>query len=230
LDDDAVYLVPLGCGRFDLYAEPAPDAGSDTNADERAGFWQRQARRFHQGWRDASHAAYAARGADRGVLARTRDWLVRRIADSIAEQQTLWSLRDRTAASFVYPADLSETAAAGVRDRVLAEARRRHRFWLLINLAAAALTLALVLLPGPNLVGYYFAFRVIGHFLSWRGARQALRRLSWRPRAEPKLTELGRLAGRPCDERAAQVSEIAAQLGLPRLHRFFDRAAAAGDC
>ena len=51
-----------------------------------------------------------------------------------------------------------------------------------------------MLLPGPNLIGYYFAFRVIGHFLSWRGARQALGHVAWRPRAEPRLTELGRLA------------------------------------
>jgi hypothetical protein len=152
---------------------------------------------------------------------------VRRIADSIAEQQPLWSMRDRTAASFVYPDDLSQAAAGELRDRLLAAARRHHGLWLLINLVAAALTLALVLLPGPNLFGYYFAFRVIGHFLSWRGARQALGRVSWRLRAEPRLTELGRLADLPSAARSAQVAEIAAQLGLGRLQWFFDRATVA---
>jgi hypothetical protein len=230
LDDYAIYLVPLGRGRFDLYAEPpaGPEPEPDSEAQARAGFWQRQAHRFHQGWRETSRAAYAARGADRGVLARMRDWLVRRIADSIAEQQTLWSLRGRTEAAFVYPDDLSETAAADVRDRLLAAGRRRHGFWLAINLLVAALTLALVLLPGPNLIGYYFAFRVIGHFLSWRGTRQALSRMSWRPRAEPRLTDLARLAALPSDARSVQVSEIAARLGLARLQSFFDRATTAG--
>jgi hypothetical protein len=227
LDDHAVYLVPIGRRRFDLYAEPSPEAEAGDEEPHDAGFWERQAGRFRQGWRDTSRNAYAARGATNGVLARTRDWLVRQIAESIAEQQTLWSLRDRTAASFVYPAELSEMDAAGIRDRILVEARRRHRFWMLIHLAATVLTVALVLLPGPNLIGYYFAFRLIAHFLSWRGARRALSGVSWGPRAETALTDLGHLADVPRSQRAAQVSDIAAQLGLPHLESFFDRATAA---
>ena len=33
----------------------------------------------------------------------------------------------------------------------------------------------LALVPGPNVLAYYFAFRVVGHWLSMRGARQGLR-------------------------------------------------------
>jgi hypothetical protein len=227
LDDHAVYLVPIGRGRFVLYAEPVEEAASDGDSEKRAGFWRRMARRFHEGWRETSRAAYADRARDRGRLGLARDWLVRRIADSIADQQTLWSLRDRTAASFVYPADLTEASAAASRDRILADARRHHRFWLLINLAIAAATIVLVLVPGPNLIGYYFAFRVIGHFFSWRGARRGVTALSWRPRGEPLLTDLGELAGRPLAERAAAAARIGEQLGLPRFHTFFDRASSA---
>ena len=87
------------------------------------------------------------------------------------------------------------------------------------------LTAVLVLLPGPNLIGYYFLFRVVGHYLSWRGARQALERISWRPIAEPALSELGALARVPRDARAERVAAIASQLRLPRLAAFFDRVA-----
>ena len=132
--------------------------------------------------------------------------MVRRIAESIAEQRTLWSLRGVTSAAFVYPSDLSHTSAAAVRERLLAHARRHHGWWLMANLVGVAVTAILVLLPGPNLIGYYFAVRVIGHYLSWRGARQALDRTSWRARAEPALTELGRLAHLPRDERASRCS------------------------
>jgi hypothetical protein len=227
LDDEAVYLVPLGSGRFDLYTEPVAEIEPDADAKERAGFWRRRAHQFHEGWKRTSRAAYAARGSDSGRLARLRDWLVRRVADSIADQRTLWSLRDLTSASLVYPADLSEAAAAAIRDGLLAAARRHHGFWLVANLAGVALTAVLVLLPGPNLIGYYFAFRVIGHFLSWRGARQAMDRVSWRPRGEPILTELGQLASLPRIDRTERVSQIAVHLGLPRLESFFDRAAVA---
>jgi hypothetical protein len=225
LDDAAVYLVPIGSGRFDLYAEPSDDTEADTDGREPPGFWRRRARQFHTTWREISRAAYAARGAESGRLARIRDWLVRRIADSIAEQRTLWSLRDLRSASFVYPAELSGTSAEAIRRRLLTHARRHHGTWLLVNLLAAAVTALLILLPGPNLIGYYFAFRVIGHFLSWRGARQGLDATVWIERAEPMLTELGRLADMPRAEREPQVTQIAERLGLRHLAAFFDRLA-----
>ena len=95
----------------------------------------------------------------------------------------------------------------------------------MLDLVGLAVTAILVLFPGPNLFGYYFLFRVIGRCLSWSGARQALDRTSWRSNAEPALTELGRLAHLPREERAERVAHLAAGLHLPRLAAFFDRAA-----
>jgi hypothetical protein len=66
---------------------------------------------------------------------------------------------------------------------------------------------------------------VVGHCLSWRGARQARLRSRWQLRAEPALTELGGLVNVPRDARASQVDAIAAALHLPRLANFFDRTA-----
>jgi hypothetical protein len=86
-------------------------------------------------------------------------------------------------------------------------------------------TAILVLLPGPNLIGYYFVYRAIGHFLSWRGARQALERIAWTLRPEDALAELGELAPQPRAERAGRVALLATRLQLPRLVAFFDRVA-----
>ena len=73
-----------------------------------------------------------------------------------------------------------------------------------------AVTAVLVLLPGPNLIGYYFVFRVVGHFLSWRGARQALDRIDVAPeRGADALSELGGLAHLPREERADRVAALA---------------------
>ena len=224
MDDATVYLVPIGSGRFELYTEPPDDAPSGRPSDDRDGFWRRTVHRLHERWRHAAHAAHGT-DAPAGRLARARDMMVRRIAESIAEQRTLWALRRVTSASFAYPADLSDASAAAVRERLLAHARRHHGRWLLANVVGVAVTAILVLLPGPNLIGYYFAFRVVGHYLSWRGARQALDRLSWRASAEPALTELGRLAHLPRAARAARVASLAAGLHLPRLAAFFDRVA-----
>ena len=172
-----------------------------------------------------ARAATSRQGDRAGRLTRLRDWLVCRIAEAIAEQRTLWSLRTLASATFIYPSDLSETSAAAIRGRVLIRARRHHGWWLLINVVGVALTAVLVLLPGPNLIGYYFLFRAVGHFLSMRGARHALESISWRPIAEPALSELGGLARVARDARAERVAAIASQLRLTRLEAFFDRVA-----
>jgi hypothetical protein len=221
----AVYLVPTGGERFELYTEP-PDEAS-THPPERAGFWHRTLHRLHERWRHAVHTASAEResGDPAGRIARARDWVVRGIAQSIAEQRTLWSLRGMTSASFIYPDDLTESSAAAARGQLLAQARRHHGWWLLANLVGAGVTAVLVLLPGPNVIGYYFIFRVIAHYLSWSGARQASTRTAWRGKPEPALTELGTLAGLPHHARAQHVAAIAEHLHLPRLVEFFERTA-----
>jgi hypothetical protein len=128
----------------------------------------------------------------------------------------------------VHPSNLSSPSAAAIRERLLAHARRHHGWWLIANLVGVAITAVLVLLPGPNLVGYYFVFRAIGHCLSWQGARRALDGISWTPRPEDALTELGDLAPLPRDERADRVAALASRLQLPRLAAFFDRVAGPG--
>ena len=227
--DAAVYLVPIEGERFELYTEPTDDA-STGHGPERAGFWHRTLHRLHERWRHAVHSASAEResGGPASRIARARGWVVRGIAQSIAEQRTLWSLRSMTSASFMYPDDLTESSAAAAREQLLAQARRHHGWWLLANLVGVAVTAALVLLPGPNVIGYYFVFRVIAHYLSWSGARQASTRTKWQGKPEPALTELGALAGLPYDARAQRIAAIAAELHLPRLLEFFDRVAAAG--
>jgi len=223
LDNEAVYLVPIGSGRFDLYTEQ--EERDPLAPREAAGLWSRTIERLHEGWRQMARAATSRQGDRAGRLTRLRDWLVCRIAEAIAEQRTLWSLRTLASATFIYPSDLSETSAAAIRGRVLIRARRHHGWWLLINVVGVALTAVLVLLPGPNLIGYYFLFRVVAHYLSWRGARHALESISWRPIAEPALSELGGLARVARDARAERVAAIASQLRLTRLEAFFDRVA-----
>jgi hypothetical protein len=224
---EAVYLVPIGSGRFELYTEPADDPPGGSPPREPAGLWARALRRLHERWHETARDAQTERGTGppAGRLTRARDWLVRRVAESIAEQRTLWSLRRLSSAVFVHPSNLSSAAAAAIRERLLAHDRRRHGWWLIANLVGVAITAVLVLLPGPNLVGYYFVFRAIGHVLSWQGARQALDGISWTPKPEDALSELGDLAPLPRDERADRVAALASRLELPRLAVFFDRVA-----
>lgn len=87
--------------------------------------------------------------------------------------------------------------ASWTRDEALAawvayvKARRTHHaLWLLINAVIAPLTIVLAVLPGPNLVGYWFVYRLACHALAFLGIRKALNgRVSIWFSPEPGLDE-----------------------------------------
>src|SRR5262249_14809992 len=159
-----IFLVPIGARRFELYSEP-PDENPATAVTSSAGFWHRLSHRLQERWH---HAVRTARhtGSDAGLWARMRDWAVCRMAEAIAEQRTLWTLRHGGRPSLVHPSDLSSAQAAAERDRILSAARQHHSRWLAFDLVAFVVSGLLVLVPGPNLIAYYFAFRVISPYLS----------------------------------------------------------------
>jgi hypothetical protein len=223
LEDATVYLVPVGPGRFELYSEAPDETVPGVEPRPADSYWRRTLHRVHERWRSAVDAARGP-AAPAGWFGRLRDRAVCRAAESMAEQRTLWSLRHMAAATLVHP-DLSAEAAASARGRLLSHARRHHGRWLAVDGVLFIASGAFMLVPGPNLFAYYFAFRVVGHYLSWRGARQALDRTAWHLRAEPALAELGHLAALPRDARASRVHAIADRLNLPRLAAFFDRTA-----
>ena len=79
----------------------------------------------------------------------------------------------------VYPCDIGEEQARQLLKQSLQRDWERHRFWLAIDLLGAAASALLILVPGPNFIGYYFVFRIVGHYFSLRGARRALTVVTW---------------------------------------------------
>jgi hypothetical protein len=84
----------------------------------------------------------------------------------------------------------------------------------------------LAILPGPNLIAYYFLFRVGGHWLSMRGASQGRRRVQWESRPCDALNELRGALQMPRRERHLRVHQIASSLHLRHLPTFFERVTA----
>jgi hypothetical protein len=216
-----IYLVPVGRERYELYAEAAKSADGSEGKDSVVARTLRSAR---EKWAVAVDAARADE-APRSRFLRWRNRLIRHVTEHAAEQHALWNLRHAAAATAVYPSGLDEVAALAIVRAVLTRARQHHRWWACVDAMALAASGLIAPLPGPNLVAYYFAFRVFGHYLSWRGARQALGQTAWTGRAEPALAELGGLAALPQEARERRVELIAERLNLPRLATFFQRTA-----
>jgi hypothetical protein len=242
-----LFLVPVGRDRFELYSEPPEEPVQPLDAD--AGRFKRWAHAANLQWhalvdraRSTPHSgttdppgphvtatassATPNDGQSSGRLARWRDQVICRLAETIAEQRTLWSLRKEIAATVRFPSSIDAAKARTVLDRALAAGQRHHGWWLIVDLLLFIASGILFFVPGPNIVAYYIAFRVVGHLNSWRGARQGAQGVAWTFEPDANLAELGTLVDLPCETRAPRVAAIAARLNLTRLTAFFERVAA----
>ncbi len=222
-----VYLVPAAQGRFELYSEapdgdPAEDPAIGPDGRPPGRFRRTVAassRRWHEWVERARH------DGQRGWLVAWRDRFIRALAESIAEQRTLWALHGRAAVCAHFPASLDAAGAQTVVRGVLGHARRHHGRWLIVDLVLFVCSGVLVPIPGPNIAAFYFAFRLVGHWQSWRGAKQGLDVTQWRYEPDTNLAELLGLVDVPRAARAARVEAIAERLNLAKLAAFFDRVA-----
>jgi hypothetical protein len=221
-----VYLVPVAVDRYELYCEEQEELPSEQAAPE--GLVRRTVHRFRTTVAEAERAREQEPAADappKKFTARVKARVLRYVAETIAEQRLLWHLRGRLEACLVYPHDLTEPQARELLRRQLNRDFERHRFWLAIDSLGLVGSAILALLPGPNLIAYYFLFRIVGHFLSVRGARQGLVKCQWAPQPTAALTALRTLFDVPPADRTERVREIASTLGLERFPAFFDRTA-----
>lgn len=216
-----LFLVPASRGQFELYAE-TPEDLEDAPGDQ-AGVLRRWGHGAVVRWRALVDAS--RRGSGDGRAARWRDGLVCYLADSISEGRTLWALGSAHEAIVHVPSTFESGQARPVLMRLLGQARRRHLRWFLIDLVLFVASGPFAIVPGPNMLAYYLAFRLVGHFQSWRGSRQGMERVRWSFEPDAGLAELQMLVDAPRETRAPRVAAIAEELKLPRLSAFFDRVA-----
>ena len=224
-----VFLVPVAPDRYELYCEEPDEPEAPVEAGTAGpGFFRRLMLRFREQLAEAERAGrHGPQPGDArpSLLGRMKARTLRWVAESIAEQRLLWQLRGKDTVLLVFPADLTEAQARELLRRSLQRDWERHRFWLAIDGVGAALSALLILLPGPNFVGYYFIFRIVGHYFSLRGARQGLNIVTWTTEASPPLATLRTMVGEAPEAREDRVREVASALRLEHLAGFFQRSA-----
>jgi hypothetical protein len=221
-----VFVIPIGRDRYELYCESADDPDAAPEPPQN-GFFGQLRFRFSEMLRAAE-----ARQRDRNQPSQReqRRWITRLqerimawVAERIAEQRLLWNLRRETTATIVHPEDMTYGQVMTLVRRMLERDHERHKVWLVVDTLGLIGSAALTLLPGPNLIAYYFAFRVVGHWLSMRGASQGLNTITWVGKPCPPLTELRQAATLDPNQREQRVNDIASRLRLEHLPTFFER-------
>jgi len=222
-----VYVVPIGSDRYELYCEVAYDPELATDPPT-PGFLGRLKHHFTTMLRAAEerrHDRGSAVVEETTWIGRIQNRIMAWVAERIAEQRVLWNLRRESEARAMHPDDISFDQTQTLIHRMLQRDYDRHKVWLVVDALLFIASGILMPIPGPNLVAYYFGFRVVGHWLSMRGASQGLHRVAWSGRPCPPLTDLRRVAAMPPGERESHVHAIAARLHLHRFPTFFERVA-----
>jgi Mitochondrial K+-H+ exchange-related len=221
-----VYFIPVGPDRYELYCDEAGDP-EDFVADVKPD--GRFAKVFHN-FKAALARVEHERLAGEVPSDRPRSWTERMkdralcwIAEKIAEQRLLWRLRNQTEIDFIYPDDMGEEKSVALARAELQREADRHLKWIIIDGTIFVASGVVALIPGPNILAYYFGFRLVGHYLSRRGAKQGLTGVQWRSCPNPQLSRLRRAIALVEPERDREVHQVAAELQLPHLAKFFER-------
>ena len=222
-----VYFIPLAAGRFEPYFEhedaPEPEPGHAS----RLGFLARMGARFSQMVREAEEQRHErSHEPPATFLGRLQRRLLCWVAERVAEQRLLWRLRGADRAELHVPEELDAEEALRLFKQGLQKDGDRHLRLLGLHLLGLLASLPVVVVPGPNVLGYFFTFTVVGHFLSYRGARHGLNEVEWSVTPSSALTTIGRAVVTAPPERYRLIHEAAARLRLAHLARFVERMAA----
>jgi hypothetical protein len=223
-----VFLVPVAVDRYEFYCEEPDDPDTAEGAEPPKGFFRRMTHRVRAALAEAERERRSGGATDEApasLFARLKARTLRWAAEWIAEQRLLWQLRRQQEALLLHPDDLTGVQAEQLLKRSLQRDWERHRFWLVIDSLGLVGSALLILLPGPNFIGYYFLVRTAGHYFSLRGARKGLSGVAWRTEPSAALTSLRAIVTEPCEAREDQVQAVAASLRLEHFARFFQRAA-----
>lgn len=76
--------------------------------------------------------------------------------------------------TIVFPPGLSEPEARNIFRSLIDTQVKKHRRWMLTNGALLPFSIPLTLIPGPNVVLFYIAWRAFSHYKSQKGGQKAL--------------------------------------------------------
>jgi hypothetical protein len=218
-----VYLVPISRDSFECYYEAPED---EVPEPEGQGFFGRVKARFQHQLREAEQARHEApREAPKTLAGRLQKRSMRWIAERIAEQRLLWHLRSADAATLFIATDLETVAAEEMMRVQMTRDADRHFKLLILHSLLLILAVPVAVIPGPNVLGYLFTFTVVGHFLSWRGAKRGVADVRWEVRCSDELADVRHAFTMAEPARHRAIREAANRLHIPRMAIWVERMA-----
>lgn len=130
-------------------------------------------------------------------------------------------LKEMTALSQIavyYPANLSEENARDIYHNVIQSQVKKHKRWLIVDGALLPVSVIFSLVPGPNLLLAYLAWRTLAHYKTKKGGEKAVSDLKISFIKEPELKKLFEIVNkRFVFNRLAKIKAIGEEIGITNL-------------
>lgn len=189
-----------------FYGEPP----NDTDAPQRVGRLQR----WWNHWYDRLKRAESITGT---FLLRFESWLKHFEAP---DESMLRGLRGRDSVTLVHAADVEPELVLREWRHMLYRRQVSNAGWLVINALLSPISVLLTPLPGPNIIGYWFVYRLICHAFALLGVRNA-RRKRFQTHLEPS-TELDKFE--PTEQSVDALANAMGWIDAARLKQFLRKA------
>ena len=168
-----IYLLSIDHTRFFFFSDESEASHDLEDADDPSkpppagvyGWIRARTKRFKSAWKHADSGALL-------WMRRSWDWLHTWEHPDEAMLARLWS--DRRI-DLHHPSARSADDVRTIWADYLKRQGRRHLVWLIVNGLIAPIAALFAILPGPNLIGYWFAYRAIHHSLVVWGIRRVQR-------------------------------------------------------
>jgi hypothetical protein len=156
-----IYLLLIDDARFFFYSDeseetPDPDSGAGANTSAGLSGWlatrlHKIQARWHEAESGLSH-----------WLRRLWTWLH---SWSHPDEWMLSQLRTAKTIDLHYPACRTDDEVLAFWQDYVSRQQYRHLVWLAVNGTVAPISVIFAILPGPNVIGYWFLYRAIHHLL-----------------------------------------------------------------
>jgi Mitochondrial K+-H+ exchange-related len=178
-----VYYLSTQDGRRFFYHDASEDrpvqAGED--GSRAAGLWRWAERK----WNAVQKTMDAPDGGVTRRIGQAWRWLH---SFSHPDETMLTQFGSTDEVALHYPASLPVERVQKAWTRFLKHRSRSHLFWMGVDAVALPFGTLLAVLPGPNVIGFWFLYRAVYHYLAVRGVRRVRRGdVPMRWRAEESL-------------------------------------------
>ena len=127
-------------------------------------------------------------------------------------------LKEMTAISRInvyYPANLSEENTRNIYQDIIQSQIKQHKRWLIVDGVLLPISVIFSLVPGPNVLMVYLAWRTLAHYKTKKGGESAISDLEICFVKEPELKKLFEIVNRRfVINRSAKIREIRENLGI----------------